>query len=108
MVGGLNKVVVFRQNTPSQQGAGYVDSYSDLLTTRGALRSLSSSRGFSFGEVLQTNTHELIVRYQTALASGLRGDMKVVIDGRTFTVSTWEKIGEKKFYYKLIINEQKD
>ena len=100
--------MVFQQNTPVQKGAGYEDSYADLITTRGGLRSLSSSRGFSFGEMLQTNSFELIVRFQTALESALRGDMKVVIDGRTFTIATWEKVGEKRFYYRMVINEEKN
>lgn len=107
-VGNLHKVVLFRKNTPSALGAGSVDSYSDLLTTRGSLKKLNGSRGLSFGEVFESNSYELIVRVQTLLEQNLRMDMKVVIDGRTFTLSSYDMMDEKRFYYKMILNEQRN
>ena len=107
-VGNLHKVVLFRKNTPGTLGAGGSDSYSDLLTTRGSLKKINGSRGLSFGEVLESNSYELIVRVQTLLEQNLRTDLRVVIEGRTFTISSWDKMDEKRFYYKIILNEQRN
>lgn len=105
-VGQLNKVVVFKQNTPTTLGAGAKDAYTTLLTTRGSLRKLNGGRGLSFGELLESNSYEMITRYQVALANGLNMAVKVEIESKTYTIQSFEKIGEKKFYYKFILNQQ--
>ena len=104
--GSLHKVVVFKSNTATTLGAGKADSYSTLLTTRGELKKLSGNRSLSFGEMFQTNAFELTVRYDSVLSAALRMDMKIEIEGKTYTINSWEKVGEKKFYFKMIINEQ--
>ena len=105
-VGQLNKVVVFKANTPSTLGAGAVDSYATVVTTRGSLRKLNGSRSFGYGELTESGSYEMFTRYQTTLASALRMDMKVEIESRTFTIASFEKVGEKKFYYRFVLNEQ--
>jgi len=105
-VGQLNKVVVFKTNTPSTLGAGAADSYSTLLTTRGSLKKLSGSRSLSFGELVESNSYEMITRYQSSIASNVRMDTKIEIEGRTFTINSFEKTGEKRFYYRFVLSEQ--
>lgn len=98
-IGELKEIVTFKKNTPSTLGAGAKDSYSTLLTTRGRLRKKSGNRTLSFGSIDEHNQWELIVRFQTALETNLRMDVKIEIGGRTFTINSFEKIGEKNFYY---------
>ncbi|MBL0268109.1 MAG: head-tail adaptor protein [Chitinophagaceae bacterium] len=105
-VGQLNKVVVFKENTPSNLGAGGADSYSTLLTTRGSLKKLSGSRSLSFGELVESNSYEMITRYQDDIKDNIRMDTKIEIESRTFTINSFEKIGEKRFYYRFVLSEQ--
>ena len=105
-VGRLNKVVTFKSNTPTDKGAGAADSYATLLTTRGYLKKSSGSRGFSFGELSESSSWILITRYQQDIEDNLRMDMKLEIDGRTFTVTGWEKMEEKRFYYEIQLSEK--
>jgi len=107
-VGTLNKVVVFKQNTPTTKGAGKADAYTTLLTTRGSLKKLNGSRGISFGELLESNSYEMFTRYQQDLEDNLSMSVKVEIESRLFTISSYEKIGEKRFYYRFILNEQRN
>lgn len=106
--GQLNKVVVFKANTPTDKGAGGKDSYATVVTTRGNLKKNSGSRGFAFGDLTENNSYTLTVRFETSLESALRMDMKVEIESRTFTIASWEKVGEKRFYYKIQLNEKRN
>lgn len=105
-IGEFTKTVVFKQNTPTTLGAGKKDAYTTLLTTKGRLKKQSGSRSLGFGDIQITNSYELLVRYQSSLATNLRADVKIEIDSKTFTIQTFEKIGEKNFYYRFIIVEQ--
>lgn len=105
-VGALNRVVEFQANNPVTLGAGKKDVYTTLLTTRGSLKMLSAGRALSYGNIEIGKGFECVVRFQTLLESNIRPDLRVVIDDRTFTVHSWEKVGEKRFYYKFILNER--
>jgi len=105
-VGLLNKVIVFKENTPTTLGAGKKDSYSTLLTTRGSMQLKSGNRALDFGKLVQNRQWELIVRFQTELETNLSQSLKVEYDSRTFTIDSWEKMGEKRFYYRITLNEQ--
>lgn len=104
-VGRLNKVAVFKQNTPSAKGAGNANSYSDILTTRCSLKKQSGSRGLNFGMLEENSSYEMITRYQQEIEDNVRMDMKISIDGRLFSIQSKEKVGEKRFYYRFILNE---
>jgi hypothetical protein len=105
-VGQQNKVIVFKTNSATTLGAGKKDNYSTLLTTRGSMKMLNGNRGLSFGELAQNKQWEMVTRFQTGIESALSQSMKVEYDGRTFTIDRWEKIGEKRFYYRFILNEE--
>jgi hypothetical protein len=107
-VGNLHKVIVFKQNNPTVKGAGKADAYTTLLTTRGSLKKLNGNRGLSFGELLESNSYEMITRHQQALEDNLRMDMKIDIEGRTFTIQSYDKVQGKRFYYRFILNEQRN
>lgn len=101
LVGNMDKVVVFSTNAPTTEGAGKHDVYSTLLTTRGFLERSSGDRSLVFGEIDGNSSWTLIVRKQAALTAALAMSLKVEIDGRLYTVTAWEDIKEKHFYYKF-------
>lgn len=102
----MNKVVVFKRNTPATLGAGKADSFATYCTTRGSLKKLNGNRSLSFGELLQGNSWEMWTRFNTDIETYLRMDNRIEIGSRVFTIQSFEKIGEKRFYYKFILNEQ--
>jgi hypothetical protein len=106
-IGQLNKIVTFKLNTPTVKGAGKEDAYTTLLSTRGSMKQLSGSRQLAYGEISEGVRWELIVRFETYLEAALSMKLKVEYDSRTYTVDSWEKIGEKRFYYKFILSEQR-
>ncbi len=106
-VGELNKIVVFKSNTPTTQGAGAKDGYSTLLTTRGRLRKLSGARNLTFGELVESSSYELKVRYEQTLADNIKRNMKVEIDGKIYTIDSVEQVEEKRKYF-LIALKRKD
>lgn len=104
VIGKFDKVVAIQKNTPADQGAGALDSYSTYCTTRGYLKKTSGSRSVSFGEITGGNSYTLWVRFQTTIESNIRMDNKIIIDGRTFTIDSFELVDEEKKYYKFTLN----
>jgi hypothetical protein len=84
-----------------------MDNYVEFCTTRGRLTSRSGSRSLDAGELLVFSSHELICRFEQDLANGIDSSVRVVIDNRFFTVTSWELIDEKNFYYRFQMNESK-
>ena len=105
-IGELKEIVIFKQNTPTALGAGQKDAYTTLLTTRGKLRKKSGNRTLSFGTLEESNSWELIVRFQSLLETNLRLDVKVQIGSRLFTINSFEKVGEKRFFYVINLSCQ--
>lgn len=105
-IGKLKETVLFEFNYPPALGAGYTDSYFELLTTRGYLKKRSGQRSFETGEVINKQSFELWIRYAAYLESHLRMDLRITIKGKVYAIDTWEKIEEKNFYFKFIINQR--
>jgi hypothetical protein len=106
-IGNMRESVVFLQNTPQPAPAGgYTDNYTTLLTTRGQLIDISGSRSLSFGEVTNNSSMKLICRFQSALESALRSDVKIVISAITYTFSSYKLIDQKKHLYEFDIQCQ--
>lgn len=103
VIGQLKQVVRFDKNIPTPLGAGFADVYTTLLTTRGHLKKVSGQRANSFGDVEHVDRFDLYVRYQTDLDENLRTDTKIVIDEKTYTIQTYERVGEKSFYYHFVL-----
>lgn len=106
VVGQLKEIVLFEFNYPTDLGAGKADAYYELLTTRGYLKKRSGQRSFETGEVINKQSFELWIRYAAYLESHLRTDLRITINGKVYTIDTWEKIEEKNFYFKFIINQR--
>jgi hypothetical protein len=105
-IGELRQSGALQINTPTQLGAGQKDSYSQLLTCRGRLQKLRGNRILDNGEVIISAGWEWICRFQTAINSvANKKSIRWVIDGRTFSVSDYEQIDQKKRYYRFILLE---
>lgn len=107
VVGQLKEIVRFDFNYPADLGAGFQDNYFELLTTRGYLKKLKGQRSNESGEIVNKGSYELWVRYQAYLENHLNAGLKIIIHGREYTIETYEKVEEKNFYYKFIINEKR-
>lgn len=94
--GLLRSVVNFKVNLPVAEGAGYEDEFFDYGSTRGYLKRKGAGRNLVTGELESNNYFELYIRYQAYYA---RVDLRIVIDGRTFTVHTVETVEEGKNQY---------
>lgn len=109
IVGKMRETVLFLQNTPTVKGAGSVDNYTNLLTTRGQLIDNSGSRNLSFGAIVDNGSWRLICRFQTALANSLRSDTKVVINTITYTINGRPKlVDQKKHIYEFSLSSQQN
>jgi len=105
-IGNMRETVVFLQNTPTVAGAGYADNYTTLITTRGQLIYKSGSRSLTYGDLSDNNFLTLRCRFQTALASALRSDTKIVINSITYTFSAYHLVDQKKHIYEFQIQSQ--
>lgn len=102
----MRSIVKFEKNEPIEtDSGGERDVYVEFLTTRGYLRTRSGSRSLAEGDVLMFTSHELICRFQPPLENELRLSVRIVIDNRFYTISSWEMTDEKKFYYRFQINQ---
>lgn len=114
-IGEMRSSVVFKTNTPTLDKTasrsdvstgGQNDVYSTILTTRGKLRKKSGGRGLDFGLIVGNDSYELICRFQTALASQLKVNMKVFVDSVEYTIASWEKVDQINHIYKFDLNTQ--
>lgn len=105
-IGKLRQSGQLQTNAPTQQGAGKKDNFTTLLTCRGQLEPLRSNRGMDLSETTLLNAWEWICRYQTAIAniSNLKS-VRWVVDGRQFSVNSYEKINQKNGYYRFVLLE---
>ncbi|MBA3830209.1 MAG: head-tail adaptor protein [Taibaiella sp.] len=105
--GLLREVIVFIQDTEvDTDSGGATDSYTTFLTTRGKLRKRSGRRVLEAGFELFDDGYELVVRYQATLLVELdKNTLKVVNNGKTFTIASYE-IQEQRFKYIIFrLNE---
>lgn len=104
-IGQLRSVVEYKINIPAALGAGYTDSFFDFGQTRGFLKPRSGVRNMYTGEIESNNEYDLYVRYQPYYA---RVDLRIVVDGRNFTINTVENVEEgKKHFLKYSLTEKK-
>lgn len=105
-IGQMRSTVRFEKNMPvDTTSGGQTEVYSELLTTKGYLRSRPGTRYLNAGELMIFSSHELICRFQDDFV--IDSSVRAVIDDRIFTISGWELIDEKKYYYRFQLNEAK-
>lgn len=105
-IGQLRQSGSLQVNNPTQLGAGKKDNFSELLTCRGDLQKMKGNRILDSGETVIAAGWQWIVRYQTAIESITdKKSIRWVIDGRSFVVSDYQLIDNKKKYYRFILLE---
>lgn len=103
----MRETVLFLANSPTANGAGFVDNYTTLCTTRGQLIDSGGTREISYGAIADSSTAKLICRFQTALANSLRSDTKIVISGITYTMNGQPiLVNQRKHLYEFKIQAQ--
>lgn len=106
-VGKLLKKVTIKVNTPvAATTGGYSDQYTTLAITRGELIKQSGGRTLSFSEISSPGNYTLRIRYFSELYMALKLSMLFEIDGRVFTMDSWEFEDERKFYILFNVNEK--
>lgn len=105
--GKMKKIcqLLVNSDTTTSTG-GSVDNYSDAVVTRGYLKRYSGNRDSAFGDIALQNSWTLIVRKEQQITNALRPDIRWRIDGKTFTVQSWEDIDENGFYYKFRLTQE--
>jgi len=107
-IGKFNKTITIELNTPIDQGAGAIDNWAELVSTKGSFKKSRGVRLLDSGAIFEDNIYELYLRQQSNIETNLSIlKLRVVIDTRIYTISSIEKIDEKNFYYKFIIAEHK-
>lgn len=105
-IGKLRQSGQLQINTPVQQGAGFKDSFSAVLTCRGDLTKLRGNRSLNSAEVDINAVWEWVCRYQSAIANVTnKKSIRWIIEGRTFKVDDYEPIDQKKRYFRFILLE---
>lgn len=105
-IGKLRQSGQLQTNSPAQQGAGKKDSFTTLLTCRGKLTQLRSNRGLDLSETALINAWEWICRHQSAIEGiANKKSIRWIIDGRYFSVNSYELIDQKKHYYRFVLLE---
>jgi len=106
LIGDSRQVVTLCLNAATSQGAGGTDNYGALVTTRGKLAKSSGNRGLLSGEIEGNSSYTLTVRYQQAIAFNTSISAKWLIDNVFYTITSWDKVGERDFYYKFQLNKK--
>lgn len=105
-IGRLRDTGQLQVNTPVQQGAGFKDSFSTLLTCRGQLTKIRGNRGLNSAEVEINAAWEWICREQAAINNvANKKSIRWVINGRRFSVNDYELIDQKNRYYRFVLLE---
>jgi len=103
--GQLRSVVQFKIDLPEAVGVGFKDSFFDFGQTRGYLKNKGGRRNLMSGEIESNNEYELYIRYQPYYA---RVDLRIVINGRNFTINTVENVEEgRTMFLKYSLSEKK-
>lgn len=105
-VGRLRQSGQLQTNTPIQQGAGFKDNYTTLLTCRGDLTKLRGNRALNSAEVEINAIWTWDCRYQVAIDNiANKKSIRWIIEGKTFKVNNYELIDQKKKYYRFTLLE---
>lgn len=109
----FNKRLRFEINQPVNiaGGQGNLDNWTELLTCWGYLEKDSGNRALSEFEIVEDNRYKATCWYQSALFNALNNDavakVRVLIEDRKFTISSWEKVKEQRNYLRFKLNEQR-
>lgn len=106
-IGKFRSIVYFRNNVnKAQKGAGFSDGYLTFLETRGYLLQQSGIRAIILGEIGLQSQWVLYCRFQTELLDNINTNTKIWVDDRCYTISSYEQVDTKRFYYKFVLNSE--
>lgn len=100
-------------------GPGNLDNFSPLVISDNdsaetwmGLRKKSGNRNLDYGEIVESNQYEGVLRYREALFNALNNEgvesIRIILDdNRKFAIATWELVNEKKDCIKFTLNEMR-
>lgn len=104
-IGKLRKQVQFQADNKSALGAGFTDAYTTFLTTRCHLEKKTGNRNLGFGEITLENEWTMFCRFQTALVGQINSSTRCVIDGKYFTIKSYDQVDEKRFWFTFTLSQ---
>lgn len=109
-IGECRSVGVLNANEKVAQGAGFKDSYVEVVGTagtRGRLAKMKGQRTLESGEVMIGRSWEWVCRFTVLIENVVeKKSLRWLIDNRVFVVSDYEQIDQKRSWYKFILNEE--
>lgn len=104
--GEFRKVVQFERATKSTDlTGGQNESYDQWFTTRGALQLEKQDEDFQSGYDQLINKYKLFVFWRNEMEQGMDKDVRAIIESRSFKVTGFIMVDEKRKMYMLKLNE---
>lgn len=97
--------MTFKKNVRGSLGAGKVDNYVTILTTRCSLEKKRANKINERGQIQIAEFFKMICRFENSLLSNLSGSVIAVIDDDTYTVHDFNLIDERKHLYEFILSK---
>lgn len=109
-IGECRSVGSLSENNKVQQGAGKKDNYVEVAGTagtRGRLTQMKGNRTLEQGSVMISRSWEWVCRFTSLIENTVeKKSLRWVIDNRSFIVSDYKIIDQKRFWYQFILNEE--
>ena len=92
--GELDRLVIFKQNTPTQNDFGELENvWSTLDTVWASVRPAKQEEKFSFEQSAAFEQTVFVVRYQERLKDY---ELQIIHDGKTFDVTGIKELGRRE------------
>lgn len=105
-IGQMRDVIKFESVSKNSDGTGgQEEGYSEWFTTRGYLLKKSSTRAFQSGYDASIKVYDLWVPWRNEFEQGVSKDVRVIFEARSFSIDTFEMVGERRRLYHLELTE---
>ena len=87
-------------------GVSKKDNYQEVLICWGELKKSGGSRGNEVNETVLNSAWTWTVRFSEDLETNINKSSRWVIQNRFFTITSYEIVDQKRFYYKFNLTER--
>lgn len=105
VIGNMRQKGALQNNTPIAYGAGKKDSYAEVATAWGQLKKQSSARVNELGDTTLASNWTWECRFNSDLENLIGKSSRWVIENRFFTITGYEQIDQRRFWYKFFLSE---
>lgn len=103
-VGNMKQMVLEKWTTPKNGSGSLVDTLADRYPVYGEFSRSGGNRSYEQNQTKISNSLTVRIYFRNQL--DIDANWKVVYDGRRHTVQSIEKIDEKRFNYRLVIDSK--